>query len=343
MLRIKKEYLQYGIIALVIVAELLAYFFATELAIEATMVITVSWFTSVVILLWLGNRLITRQFNRYFPWLKYGTKRFYTHLAVGIIYSLIIMNLTYVVFKVLLTADPPVYEQIIVMNTFGLAIFIPLFSIYFSIHFLNQWKESELVAEKFKKETVHAELVSLKNHLDPHFLFNNLNILSSLIDKDTGLSKDFLDKFAEVYRVILKSKDEDLISLEEELQFIESYIYLLKTRFEDNIKFNVDIKPEDQFKMLPPLTLQMLVENAIKHNIISEKRPLQVTIRSASDDFLEVVNSLFKKPDELGEVGGSGLNNIRKRYTYFSEAELEVIESTETFTVKIPLLEVETV
>ncbi|MEM8565276.1 MAG: histidine kinase [Bacteroidota bacterium] len=341
--RIRKQYLQYGIIILIIVVELLAYFFATELAIEATMVITVSWFTTVVILLWLGNQLITKQFNKYFPWLKYGTKRFYTHLAVGIIYSLIVMNLTYVVFKVLLTADPPVYEQIIVMNTFGLAIFIPLFSIYFSIHFLNQWKESELVAEKFKKETVHAELVSLKNHLDPHFLFNNLNILSSLIDKDKGLSKDFLDKFAEVYRVILKSKDEDLISLEEELQFIESYIYLLKTRFEENIRFDVDIKSDDKFKMLPPLTIQLLVENAIKHNIISEKRPLQVSIKSLGEDVLEVTNSLFKKPDELREVGGSGLENIRKRYAYFSEVAVEVMETKDAFTVKIPLLEVETV
>ncbi|MEM9858397.1 MAG: histidine kinase [Bacteroidota bacterium] len=341
--KIKKQYLQYGSIIFIVMVELLAYYFAEELAIETTLVITISWFTTVIILLWLGNRLITQQFNKYFPWLKYGTKRFYAHLVVGIIYSLVIMNLTYIIFKVLLTADPPVYEQIIVMNSFGLAIFIPLFSIYFSIHFLNQWKGSELVAEKFKKETVHAELVSLKNHLDPHFLFNNLNILSSLIDKDKGLSKDFLDKFAEVYRVILKSKDEDLISLEEELQFIESYIYLLKTRFEDNIRFHVEIKQEDKFKMIPPLTIQLLVENAIKHNIISEKKPLEVSIKSNDSNYLVVENSLFKKPEELREVGGSGLENIRKRYHYFSENRVEILEDDDSFKVNIPLLEVETV
>lgn len=341
--KIKKGYIQYGLILLIVVSELLAYFFAEELAIEPTLVITVSWFTTVVIMLWLGNRLITRQFNKYFPWLKYGTKRFYAHLTVGIFYSLVITNITYVIFKVLLTTDPPVYEQIIVMNTFGLAIFIPLFSIYFSVHFLNQWKESELVAEKFKKETVHAELVSLKNHLDPHFLFNNLNILSSLIDKDKGLSKDFLDKFAEVYRVILKSKDEDLISLEEELEFISSYIYLLKTRFEENIQFEMQIKADDKYKMLPPLTLQLLVENAIKHNIISEKKPLKVRIKSADDNRLVIENTLYKKPAELKEVGGSGLENIKKRYNYFSDDEIVIEENAEAFIVKIPLLEVETV
>ena len=343
MSKFKKQYLKYGSVLFIIVAELLAYFFSTELGIETTLVITVSWFTTVVILLWLGNQLITQQFNKYFPWLKYGTKRFYAHLSVGIIYSLVVTNITYVVFKVLLTADPPVYEQIIVMNTFGLAIFIPLFSIYFSVHFLNQWKESELVAEKFKKETVHAELVSLKNHLDPHFLFNNLNILSSLIDKDKGLSKDFLDNFAEVYRVILKSKDEDLISLDEELQFIESYVYLLKTRFEDNIRFDIQIKADDRFKMLPPLTLQLLVENAIKHNIISEKRPLLVSIKSDEGNFLVVENSLYRKPDELKEVGGSGLDNIRKRYNYFSDAKVHVEDNNDLFKVVVPLLEVETV
>ncbi len=343
MIRIKKINRWYILILLVLLLELAAYIFADTLGIELTTVITAVWFTTVIILLLLGNRLITRQFNRYFPWLQFGTRRFYAHLIVGIIYSLIVINLAYVFFKVLLTQDPPVFEQIVVMNAWGIVIFIPLFSIYFSLYFLNHWKRSELVAEKFRKETVQAELTSLKNHLDPHFLFNNLNILSSLIDRGKSESKAFLDKFSEVYRVILRSKDEDLITLEEELEFIQAYIYLIKTRFEENIKFEMKIDPADRFKVLPPLTLQMLIENAIKHNIVSEKNPLVITVASESDRSLLVRNTLYLKPDDLKDGGGSGLDNIRKRYAYFTDDQVKVSQDEDTFNVQIPLLELETV
>ncbi|TRX55971.1 histidine kinase [Fulvivirga sp. M361] len=336
-------YLVYVVIGVVIVLELMSYLLAEQLGFELNNVITVSWFTTVIIFLWLGNRLITVQFNRYFPWLRFGKRRFYAHLATGIIYSLIIINLAYLLFKVWLTQDPPVYEQIVVMNAWGIVLFIPLFSIYFSQYFLSHWKRSEVVAEKFKKETLQAELTSLKGHLDPHFLFNNLNILSSLIDKDKKMSKDFLDKFAEVYRAILKSKDEDLISLEEEMDFIDAYMHLIKTRFEDNIQFNADIKGADKFKMLPPLTIQLLVENAIKHNVISEKRPLKLFIQPGENDYLVVENTLYPKPDDLREEGGTGLDNIRKRYAYFTANEVKVSHSQDYFRVSVPLLEVETI
>ena len=333
----------YIVALIVVLAELLAYFFADPLGLELTAVITVTWFTTVIILLLMGNRWITRQFNRYFPWLKFGTRRFYAHLVAGILYSLIVINLAYLLFKVLLTQDPPVFEQIIVMNAWSVVIFIPLFSIYFSLYFLGHWKRSVLVAEQFQKETVQAELASLKNHLDPHFLFNNLNILSSLIDKSQDRSKVFLDKFAEVYRAILRSKEEDLVSLEEELEFIQAYIYLVKTRFEENIIFEIDIDPADRYRALPPLTLQLLVENAIKHNIISEKHPLRVCIGTSKEGRLLVENSLFLKPGDLVDKGGSGLKNIVKRYAYFTDLQVTVLQDEDTFKVEIPLLEIETV
>lgn len=309
---------------------------------DATIYYTVVWMLAVLVLLGLGNRLLTHQFDHRVPWLKYGNRRFFVQLALGIIYSLVIINLAYITFKGLFTTDAPTPEQYIVMNAYGLVIFIPIYSIYFSLQFLRHWKKSELDVEKFKKESLRAQLESLKNHLDPHFLFNNLNILSSLIDKDKEQSKAFLDNFAEVYRAILRSKDEDLIPLEDELNFIESYISLLKTRFEDHIIFHINVPERFYDRVIPPLTLQMLVENAIKHNIISEKQPLKVYIE-ASNEYLVVQNGLYEKPSEIKGERGSGLDNIRRRYGYFTKRDIIVTKSAEFFKVEVPLLEVEVV
>ncbi len=303
---------------------------------------TIGWMLAVLAFLIGGNGLISYLFDKKLPWLRFGARRLISHLFLGIIYSLIIINLAYLAFKLLLTNEPPTTVQMAVTNAYGIVIFIPTFCIYFSFHFLKHWQKSEVQTEKFKKETLKFQLDNLKNHLDPHFLFNNLNILSSLIDYNPKESKVFLDKFADVYRAILKTKDEDLIELGEELEVIDAYIYLLKTRFEDNIIFDLAIDPVEKSKVLPPLTIQMLVENAIKHNIISEKRPLKITLKTIGDK-LEVINSLYEKPEELVDEGGTGLENIRKRYSHFTESDVVIEKTADYFKVIIPLVEVETV
>lgn len=309
---------------------------------EPTFYYTAAWILAVLLLLALGNRFLTHQFDKHIPWLKYGNLRFFMQLAVGIVYSLVVINLAYITFKGLFTTNAPTPEQYVVMNAYGLVIFIPIYSIYFSLQFLRHWKKSELDVERFKKETIRAQLESLKNHLDPHFLFNNLNILSSLIDRGKDQSKAFLDNFAEVYRTILRSKDEDLIPLADELNFIQSYISLLKTRFEDLILFKVYGGTGIQNKVIPPLTLQMLIENAIKHNVITEKRPLEIAIAISGDD-LTVTNTLNEAPRELKEQSGSGLENIRRRYKYFTDREIKIIKGDAHFTVEVPLVEMEEV
>lgn len=185
---------------------------------------------------------------------------------------------------------------------------------------------------------MRSQLDSLKNHLDPHFLFNNLNILASLIDKDKEASKEFIHKFAEVYRSILKSKADDLIMVSEEMDFIQSYIYLIKTRFEENIQFAISVSGATRGKMLPPLTIQMLLENAIKHNVITETMPLVISVREEGD-YLVVTNTLNKSKE--GTSSGTGLSNIRKRYAHFTDKPVDVRENDGKFEVRIPLLEIE--
>lgn len=303
---------------------------------------TVGWMLAVLALLIGGNALISILFDKKLPWLRFGARRLIAHLLLGVVYSLVIINVAYLVFKLVLTNEPPTDVQLAVTNAYGIVIFIPLFSIYFSFHFLKHWQKSELQSEQFKKETLRFQLDNLKSHLDPHFLFNNLNILSSLIDYNPKESKVFLDKFADVYRAILKTKDENLIELRDEIQVIEAYIYLLKTRFEDNVSFELKISEESKTRMLPPLTIQMLVENAIKHNVISEKRPLNINLTAEAGQ-LKVVNSLYEKPKELVDEGGTGLANIRQRYSYFTESEVKTNKTIDTFEVIVPLIEIETI
>jgi LytS/YehU family sensor histidine kinase len=301
---------------------------------------TLGWAILVLLFLWTGNRLITRLLDKALSWTEYGNIRFFTHLALGITFSLLVVNASYALLKYLLTTDPPTRGQIIVMNVYGAILFIPIFSLYFSLQFLRSWRKSEIDSEKFQKESMRSQLESLKSHLDPHFLFNNLNILSSLIEKDKERSRFFLDKFAEVYRLILRSKSEDLITLGDELRFIESYCFLLQTRFDSSIRFTFSIDPALHARMIPPLTLQMLVENAIKHTLITEKKPLEIRISAVPVECIEVANSLHEKPDRDESKRGSGLENIRMRYRHFTARKVRVEKTDHEFRVTIPLLEI---
>lgn len=300
---------------------------------------TTGWLIVIALLLWFGNRQLTLRLDKILPWSKYGNWRFFIQLVLGLAYLLLLVNGIYYAIKVFLTDDPPTREQFTVMNVWGAGIFIPTFSLYFSLHFLRHWRTSELEAAKSQKESMRAQLDSLKNHLDPHFLFNNLNILSSLIDKDSDTSKKFIAKFAEVYRTMLNTKSDDLIPVYDELSFIESYMYLIHIRFENHIRFTVNLDKHARNKMIPPLTLQMLIENAIKHNLITDARPLTIEV-AASETHLHVRNSLFAKPVTSSENHGSGLKNIEQRYAHFTDLKVEIHQSENLFEVRVPLLEI---
>ena len=326
-----------GVIVLTLI--LVVVYIAYQADLSANFYFTLLWLSVVSILLFLGNRLIAQILNKNLPWLKYGTVRFVLHLMSGIFYSLIVLNVAYFLFKYLLTDEPPVWSQVFVTNVYGTAIFIPLFSIYFSLYFLGHWRRSLIATEKAEKANIKAQLLSLKDHLDPHFLFNNLNILSSLIDIDVDRSQEFLAKFAEVYRAILMSKDEDLMLLSEELAFMESYIYLLKTRFRDDVEFVFDIDDRLLNRMLPPLSVQMLVENAVKHNKITEERPLKIEIRTNGEASLLVKNNVNLLEIEEGKRSGSGLRNLEGRYAPFTDRGITISHNDGYFVVNLPLLQ----
>ncbi len=314
--------------------------FRTDASPEASLY--TGWIVVVLTLIFLTNRLLTKILDKKLPWLTFGNTRFYTQLGIGVFLSLVIINLSYLILKVTLTQDPPDNQQMVTMNIIGVILLLPSISMNFGIQFLKNWKDSQLNSEKFQKESIKAELTTLKNHLDPHFLFNNLNVLSSLISKDQKQSQKYLEKFAEVYRIILQSSSEELVLLRQELDFIGAYMYLLQIRFEDSIQISIDIPSAARGTYLPPLTVQMLVENAIKHNVVTETKPLQITV-SVREDFLVVQNNLQEKKVARGESSKSGLLNIERRYAHFSDKKVEVIKNVNSFIVKVPLIDISSV
>lgn len=209
-------------------------------------------------------------------------------------------------------------------------------AIYF---FLQKSKHAEVRAEQFKKDSIEARFEALRSQINPHFLFNCLNALSNLVYKDADTSARFIAQLSNVYRYLLYSQERKIVSLQEELEFIESYLYLLKIRFGENIYIAKHITTDAEKFHIAPATLQMLIENAIKHNVVSGKLPLKITITSYNGS-ITVANNLQEKhvKDPSAYVG---LKNIKKRYEFLSSKPVEIKKTENEFIVKVPLVQVD--
>ncbi|HKJ42149.1 MAG TPA: histidine kinase [Sunxiuqinia sp.] len=223
---------------------------------------------------------------------------------------------------------------------FSLIIFIFYFfvaAVTLLIHYFGNWREAQLMAERLKKENIQSKFEVLKNQIDPHFFFNSLSVLTSLVYKDANLSAEYITQLSKMYRYILEGKNQSLVSIGDELNFLSSYIFLIKVRYNENICFEIEIAEDLRNKIyLPKNSLQMLVENAIKHNKFGNGEPLIVRI-FAGDGYIQVVNN--KNRRELIEYSSKiGLENIKKRYELIGNYELLIEETDESFTVKLPKL-----
>ena len=210
-------------------------------------------------------------------------------------------------------------------------------TVYESIYFKNELKKSVEEKELLKRESLNAQLDALRTQVNPHFLFNNLNTLSSVIPEDPNLAVEFVQQLAKVYRHILEVKDEQSILLHEELEVLRAYAFLLKTRFGNNLDIMIDVPEEKLKNKIVPLSLQILMENAIKHNIVSSDKPLKIDVFAQNGNL--VVSNKLQKKNQIYESTGIGLNNIRNRYKLISTKRVEVVEDTSQFTVSIPLIE----
>lgn len=202
------------------------------------------------------------------------------------------------------------------------------------VRLLNQ---SELEVERYKHEITTARLKALRNQMNPHFLFNALNTLSSLVHRDADAADDFIQQLAKVYRYVLEHSDHDTVTLRTELQFVASYLWLLQMRFKEGFRIEMRIDATSEDLYLPPMTLQVLIENAVKHNIVSPKQPLTIEIVSDGQDSLVVKNNLQER-SEKDTSSSVGLANITARYEHLAQQTLTVLRTNDAFTVRVPLL-----
>ncbi|MGC4128678.1 MAG: histidine kinase [Bergeyella sp.] len=201
---------------------------------------------------------------------------------------------------------------------------------------MKQSAKKEVVEQKLIAKSANAQFESLKNQLDPHFLFNSLNVLTALIDENPHQAQKFTNNMSKIYRYVLDQKDKELVTVEEEIEFAKTYCGLLKTRFEDSVSFDFNVEEPVKQQFVVPLSLQLLLENAIKHNHATSKKPLCISIHS-ENGFLCIENNLQAR-EIIRERDGIGLSNIVQRYSILTDKNVFIEKSEEFFKVKIPVL-----
>jgi sensor histidine kinase YesM len=230
------------------------------------------------------------------------------------------------------------------MNQYGWCLVIGIFlnilatSLNEGAAFFEKWRRMVDEAENLKKENLQSQLEGLKGQVNPHFLFNSLNSLSSLISEDPEKAEKFLDEMSKVYRYLLRTNEEGLTTLESEMQFIYSYFHMLKTRYGDGLDMETNIDDHYMNYQIPPLTLQMLVENAVKHNMIMKNNPLKILIMTTNSAKLIVSNNLQRK-DRMVSSNRVGLANIVNKYRLMKKEEISVRDDGKEFAVVVPLIQ----
>jgi sensor histidine kinase YesM len=284
-----------------------------------------------------GNLYFDRYLDQKLPWFYFPRKRVLVQSVFMLVWSVLTLGMLYLIWYFLKDGAlqyPQFLFFIFIISVLFLTAFIGVSQ---AVNFIKQWKTTLLEVEKIEREKLKADYKALQNQVNPHFLFNSLNVLISEIKHDPDTAETFTRKLSMVYRYVLQSKNHELISLSKELDFIRSFIYLHQVRLGDALKVTIDIGNDSKQLYLPPLTLQVLVENAIKHNVINEENPLHINIATPETQILIVKNNL--NPKQSFESTNTGLSNIKARYELLKEDGIKIEKSTTEFIVTVPLLD----
>ncbi|WP_425391404.1 sensor histidine kinase [Ekhidna sp.] len=287
---------------------------------------------------WKGSELMVDFWDSKIPWIKAPIKRFilslfsivvFVYLVVwglDLFFDLIVLEKSWE--DTIKDTGAPFWSTLWI--TLGINVFMH------GRAFLLSWRQSAIDNERLKTEQVASQYNSLKNQVNPHFLFNSLNVLSTLVYDNQDKAVEFIRKLSQVYRYVLESKDEEVVPIQKEMDFVQNFAFLQKIRFGDNLNFKIGEIQSNKF--VPPLAIQILAENAIKHNVVSEKDPLTVKIDFDMDS-CTIWNNLKEK--KVKDSTGIGLNNLVERYKYLTDTPVEVEKGDDFFKVKLPLLTIE--
>ncbi|EOZ92143.1 hypothetical protein A33Q_4236 [Indibacter alkaliphilus LW1] len=290
-----------------------------------------------------GGYWVDRFYESKISWIKEPLKRFLATVITYMLYSFIVSFILITGMVLILVEEVNIYNiswiRMVENTIMPTIIAFIIISIFISRGWLMEWRNAAIEAEKLRTEKFASQYQSLKDQLNPHFLFNSLNVLSNLVYESADKSADFIQQLSRIYRYVLEVQNEELASLQDELVFAENYLSLQKIRFEESLEYFMDIDDAAGF-YIPPLSLQLLLENAIKHNVASKKQPLKIFISKKADQ-LEVRNILQPKSVKESPSSGIGLENIQKRYKLLSGKTPEVEDTGKEFIVSLPLLKIE--
>lgn len=326
-------------LTIVIVLVLIALANGKKVGLDGDLAFSTAIVMLYTVTLHLANAVVFFTMDRVFNSTRMSPKR----LAVGFTASFFVSLL--VIFMLRIVEDVVIEGESLQrffaeedISNYYLAIIITMIItlLIHAFYFYKRYQENRVKEQKIIAGTASAKFETLKNQIDPHFLFNSLNVLSSLIEENPESAQRFTTSLSKVYRYVLEQKDKELVSVEEELTFARTYMNLLRMRFENSITFELpEIVPGDDAKVVP-LSLQLLLENTIKHNVVSQQKPLHIKIY-LEDGYLLVQNILQKK-EVLQDRRGVGLQNIVSRYAIITDRRVLAEETKDYFTVKIPVL-----
>jgi sensor histidine kinase YesM len=264
-------------------------------------------------------------------------------LAIGFLGSVMITLITVFLVRLFhrVILDGVTYNEFLATETSdfyytSLIITIVASLFFHAFYFYQELQKNKIKEQKVIAGTASAKFDALKNQLDPHFLFNSLNVLTSLIDENPESAQKFTTALSKVYRYVLEQKNKDLVTVDEELEFAKTYMSLLKMRFEDSIIFEIPEQASNPESKVVPLSLQLLLENAVKHNMVTSSKPLHIKIYE-TNNLLVVENNLQPK-QIVKKSSGVGLDNIKQRYELLTDRKVNINQQAESFAVAIPML-----
>lgn len=279
---------------------------------------------------YLNNKVVWDRYRKYRIWI--GALGSVALTMVGVFFIRMFINvvLEKETMPHFFANEKPRYYVISLLITMVISLFFHAF------YFYKKSQENKVKEQKIIAGTASAKFESLKNQIDPHFLFNSLNVLSSLIEENPDNAQKFTTSLSKIYRYVLEQKDKELVSVEEELSFAKTYMNLLKMRFENSLFYELPATIPNPDAKVVPLSLQLLLENTVKHNVASEQRPLHIRI-FIDGDYLAIEN-VYQKKEVLQDRQGVGLQNIVNRYNIITKRKVLVEQDEKTFTVRIPIL-----
>lgn len=284
-----------------------------------------------------GSTFIVTKIENIYSWLDHPKKKFFLHFVTLAGFSFIISAIVFYVFAYIMFEEKKwlTLAEVIHQAKLPALISISIAAFFTGADFLKNWKNEAVRAERLEKEKMATQYESLRNQVNPHFLFNSLNALSELVYENQELAVKYIRQLSLVYRYVLDSRNQEIASLNDELHFLESFIFLQKIRFGENLRVEIHIEGNDS-EFILPLSLQILFENVIKHNVVSEADPLKIDI-FRKENYLIIKNKInLKQSMDYGT--GIGLENIKMRYKYLTEFPVIIRDEEECFIVEIPIL-----